>query len=133
MVYGQRSGASNGLPGCRVKSEALSVTEDTFIDIDVRIDHSVGGEAALGHLSASGAVEPNGALHARDRRIDAVRENSGDAIIDDLRHRATSVRDDRRPAQHRLDDRQSERLRERNRVQETRRRSENLCALPATN
>ena len=34
-----------------MKSEALSVTENTFVDIDVGVDHSVGGEAALGRPS----------------------------------------------------------------------------------
>jgi hypothetical protein len=47
--------------------DALSVTKDAFVDIEVVVDHAVGGEPALGRLSARGAVEPYRPLHARDR------------------------------------------------------------------
>lgn len=65
--------------------DALSVTnltKDAFVDIEVAVDHAVGGEPALGRLSARGAVEPYRPLHARDRRIDAIGEDAGDAILD---------------------------------------------------
>ena len=72
-VYGQRSGASSGLPGWRVKRDALSVTEDAFVDVEVVVDHAVGGEAALGRAGGTrrGRSAP-ARSHAGDRRVDAV-------------------------------------------------------------
>ena len=66
---------------------------------------------------------------ARSKRVGALgraataestscREDAGDAVLDELRHRPAGVGDDRRAAEHRLDDREAERLGERDRVQE---------------
>src|SRR5439155_11817927 len=127
-----RSGDSSGLPGWRVKRDALSVTKDTRVNIEVVVDHAVDGEAALGSVVAGAAVKTHGALHTGHRRSDAVCEDAGDAVLDEFRHRPAGVGDDWGAAQHRLDDREAEWLGERDGMHETACRAQDLGPLLAT-
>ena len=85
--------------------------EQRTIDADIVLRHPRGGKALLETLPHLFPVERDDARQRRDRLLHGVDDGAGDAVVDDLRHRAAAERQDRRAAGHGLDHGKAERLR----------------------
>src|SRR5436190_15363480 len=81
---------------------STGATQDAAIDRDILVNHPIDAEARDGALADAPPVEIE---HAREivHHVLEVREHdTGDAVVDDLAHRAAIERGDRGAAGHRL-------------------------------
>src|SRR6478736_7410076 len=116
--YGQRSGVRIGLPRARSNKPSPTTPEDLFIHGNVVLHHAFCAEPARRDSPASRAIEFTDRVDGNCRVDGVVDEEARLTTIDDFRHRASPVGDNRRAAGHRLDDREPKGLVEGDRMNE---------------
>src|ERR1051326_7162795 len=99
------------------------LTEKVAVQAQVVIKHSLSREMPLHVRARFGAIQPCNAADGRygGINISSSDQESADAVLDQLRHRATPIRNHRCACRHRLDHRQAEWLVELNEMQQRRR------------
>ena len=91
-----------------------------LVDGQIVLDHAVGPEASSRAARTSRRSSSTASSTAAIASAHVIDEVAGDALVDDLGHRAAAVGHDRCSAHHRLDHREPERLGEGDRVQQRR-------------
>src|SRR5438445_12337925 len=94
--------ASSGSAGVPVK------LDDALVDGEVVVHHPLDVEARFHRCPHGRAVEVTQGGDRLDRLLLGIDEETVLPGTDDLRHRAASPRNDRRPTSHRLDDAEAE-------------------------
>src|SRR5262245_35759987 len=94
------------------------MANQSFIDFHVVVRHAGTCEALVEFLAAAPPIELTYTLHRLHRSIDAVHYKSGNAVLDDLRNRSPTKRNDWCSAGQRFDHHQAEWLRPVNRKQQ---------------
>jgi hypothetical protein len=112
-----------------ISSMAGLWVDQSLIDLQIFPRHPRGAESALEGLAAPRPADLPKPCHCFDCRFYSVADEPADALVDHLLDRPATKRDDRRPARHRLDQYQSERLRPLDREQECRGFPEELALM----
>ena len=110
-------------------SRSADVAQQRPINVDIVFRHPCGGKALFETLTHLFPIERNDARQRRDRLFHGFDDGAGDAVLDDLRHRAAAKSQDRRAAGHRLDHGEPERLRPVDREQQRLRVAQELRLL----
>ena len=105
------TGCSGGTAGPRPRSLPATCREQRMINLEIVFGHAGGGKSFLETSADRTTIERQHLRQHPDRLLHRVDDHAGDPFVDDLGHRAATKGEHRRAAGHRLDHRQSERLR----------------------
>src|ERR1044072_3641675 len=91
------------LPSDNDARSLASGSQDLLVNGDVIFNHALAAEPLLDVAAQGAAIQLPDRAQGGDRRIDAVDDEAGLAVFDDLRHGAAPASDHRGSACHRLD------------------------------